>query len=243
MFFARAVAVLILGLSAVGCTGDVDGTAQRVSPRSGTTTTPLLQIMPTDEEIRAAVGNDLQQNPPPRTGGIELLPDGFRSNRDASPIECIGPANPALHVVYEKGPVRDVAVQDYWNYGLDVAASGATAAAVRLATVADAQRLFESFVPQWQNCIGTTVTMSTLDSSKTQWYARVDRVQAQGSMLSATVMSWDSHQTPPSPVERAVGVQSDVIVDVHVALRPDVQTSSRATDLVKAMLRKLSGTS
>ncbi|WP_241010657.1 sensor domain-containing protein [Mycobacterium camsae] len=235
----RIVAVLSLAVLGTGCVSTVDGAAARTVPRSGPTTMPLSQILPGDEDIRTAVGNEMSQSPSPRTGGIELLPDGFRDNHDASPIACIGPAYPGLRVVYEKGPVRDVAVQDYWNYGLDAVASSATAAAVRLASAADAQRLFASFVAQWQSCAGTTVTMLTLDSSKTQWFSRVTGVEVHAAMLSAGIECWDTHQTPPFPVERAVAVASDVIADVSVSLRPHVETGSRATDLVKSILRKL----
>ncbi|MBX9979509.1 MAG: sensor domain-containing protein [Mycobacterium gordonae] len=236
---ARIVALLSVAVLGTGCAGTVDGTATRTSQRSGATVMPLARILPGDEDIRTAVGNEMGQSPSPRTGGIDLLPDGFRSNHEASPIDCVGPAYPGLRVVYEKGPAREVAVQDYWNYDLDVVASSATAAAVRLASAADAQRLFTSFVEQWQNCAGTTVTMTTLDSSKTQWYSKVTDVAAHGSILAATIESWDTHQTPPYPVERAVGVESDVIADVNVSLRPHIETGSRAIDLVKAMLRRL----
>lgn len=239
---ARLVVVLSMALPASGCVDAVEGAARRASPPSATTVTPLAQVLPSDEEIRAAVGNELRQTPPPRMGGIELLPDGIRTNHDADPIDCIGATTPGLHVVYEKGPVRAVAAQDYWNYDLGVVASSATAAAVRLASAADAQQLFTSFVQQWQNCGGTTVTMFTWDSTKTLLYSKVTDVEVHGPILSAVIMSWDNHHTPPFPVERAVGVASDVIADVDVAVRPNIQTSSRATDLVKAMLRRVAGT-
>lgn len=237
----RTVAMVSVGLLVTGCVSTVDGAAARTSPRYGSTT-PLGQIMPSDEEIRAAVGNELQQNPPPRTGGLELLPDGFHINQDASPVDCIGTTTPGLRVVYEKRPVRDVAVQDYWNYGLDVAASGATAVAVRLASAADAQRLFTSFVEQWHMCSGITVALSTLDSSKDRRFLAVGDVGVRGPILSATVMSSDLQQSQQVPVERALSVESDVIVDVAVTVRPGNQIGSRAIDLVKAMVRRLAGT-
>ncbi|OBK94281.1 hypothetical protein A5645_01615 [Mycobacterium asiaticum] len=237
---ARVIA-LCAGLLISGCATTVDGTA-RYSP-SPSSMAPVVQIMPTDEEIRAAVGNELQQNPPPRVGGIEVLPDGIRTDKDAAPIECLGAVSPRMHIVYEKGPVRDAAVQDYWNYDLDVAASKATAAAIKFASTADAERLFATFVQQWQHCQGTTLTMFTWDSSKTQLYHQVTDVQVRGPLLSATILSWDNHHTPQFPVERAVGVESDVIVDVQVAVRPHLQTGSRATDLARTMLRKVAGSS
>jgi hypothetical protein len=237
-----AVLGTVLGVSllATGCAGTVDGTARRASLSPGTTVTSLALIMPGDAEIRAALGNDMQQVPPPRVGGIELLPDGIRSNSEATPIECIGTTTSRLRVVYEKAPVRAAAVQDYWNYGLDVVASSATAAAIRLASADDAQHLFGSFVQQWQSCAGKTVTLSNMDSSRTLLYSKVTDVHLDGPLLSATVLRWDNHHTPPFPVERAVGVDADVLADVEVAIRPHTQTSSRAIDLAKIILRKLS---
>ncbi len=238
---ARVVAVLSVAVLGTGCVSTVDGAAARMSPRAGTTTRPLEQLLPTDEELRATMGNELDQNLPPRAGEIDMLPDGYRSNQEASPIDCIGPTYPGLRVVYEKGPVREVAVQNYWNYGLDVMVPDASAAAVRLSSAAGAQRLFTSFVAQWQQCAGTTITMRTLDSSKSQWFSKVTHVDFHAGVLSAILERWDTHQTPPALVERAVGLQSDVIADVDVAVHPNVQTGSRAIDLVKTMLRKLSG--
>lgn len=239
---ARVFTVLGVGMLGTGCVSTVDGTAARTSPRAGTTTMPLEQLLPSDEELRATMGNELDQNLPPLAGEIDMLPDGYRSNQEASPIDCIGPTYPGLRVVYEKGPVREVAVQNYWNYDLDVMVSDASAAVVRLSSAAGAQRLFTSFVAQWQQCAGTTVTMRTLDSSKSQWFSKVTHVEFHAGVLWATLETWDTNQTRPALVERAVGLESDVIADVGVDVYPNVQTGSRATDLVKAMLRKLSGT-
>lgn len=239
---ARIVTVLGVGVLGAGCGTSMDGASVRTSPRSSATTSALAQIMPDDAEIRAVVGNDPGQSLGLHVGGIEVLPDGFRSNADASPIDCIGPTYSGLRVVYEKGPVREVTMQNYWNYDLGVTALGSTVAAVRLASAADAQRLFTSFVAQWQTCAGTTVTTHTLDSTKIDWFERITGVESRRAMLSTVIEIWDTNQTPPTRVERAAGVVSDVIVDVNVTLGPRIQTGSRAIDLVKLMMRKLAST-
>ncbi|MFZ1174811.1 MAG: sensor domain-containing protein, partial [Mycobacterium sp.] len=104
------------------------------------------------------------------------------------------------------------------------------------------QRLFASFVKQWQQCAGTTVTMYTHDTSNTEFHSKVDDVKVDGPVLSATIISWDNHHTPQSPEERAVGVQADVIADVKVAVRPHAQAGTRAIDLANVMLRKVLST-
>lgn len=237
----RAAALVGISLLSTGCVTTVTGTPARAG-HLGAPTLPLEQVLPDGAEINAAVGNELPPHSPAQAGGIDLLPNGIRDAAGATPIECLGAVDPAMRLVYEKGPVRRVATQRYWNYGSGVQASSATAAAIELATASDAQQLFASFVQQWQHCTDTTVTMYTHDRSDTELYSKVTDVRVDGPILSATVIAWDNHHTPPTPDERAVGTAGDVIADVKVALAPHVQPGPRAVDVVQAMLRKVSST-
>jgi PknH-like extracellular domain len=237
----RALALSAVALLTAGCVNTVVGMPTRAGrPAAGVA--PLEQILPTDDEVKTAVGNDLPSHSPPAVGGIDVLPNGIRDDNDAAPIECIGATDPLLRVVYEKGPVRAAAEQTYWNYDLGVAVSSAHAGVVRFASSEAAQRLFASLTPQWQKCGGTTVTMHTHDSENTELYSKVTDVKVDGPILSATIIGWDNHHTPPFPNEHAVGVASDVIVDVEVAIGPGGEAGTRAIDLVKVMLRKVSST-
>jgi hypothetical protein len=237
----RALALLAVALLTAGCVNTVVGMPTRAS-RPAAVVAPLDQVLPTGEEVRTAVGNDLLPEGPPLTGGIDVLPNGIRDDNDAAPIECIGATAPLLRVVYEKGSVRAAATQTSWNSDLSVAVFSVHAGAVRLASSDAAQRLFASFILQWQKCAGTTVTMHTHDSENTVLYSKVTDVKVDGPILSATVIDWDNHHTPPFPNEHAVGLESDVIVDVKVADGPGVEAGTRAIDLVKVMLRKVSST-
>ncbi|MFZ1179282.1 MAG: sensor domain-containing protein, partial [Mycobacterium sp.] len=145
MSLVRAVALLGIGLLGTGCVNTADGIPTRAG-RLGGTVLPVEQILPDAEEVSTAVGNDLPPHSPPLVGGIGLLPNGIRDNGGAAPIECLGAVAPAMRIVYEKAPVRGAATQDYWNYDSRVVVSSATAAAIKLASTADAQRLFASFV-------------------------------------------------------------------------------------------------
>jgi hypothetical protein len=238
---ARAVALLSVGVLSAGCANTVAGMPTR-SPRPSRAAAPLEQILPTDDEVKTAIGNDLPPHTPAEVGGIEVLPDGIRDNSAAAPIDCIGAVEPLLRIVYEKGPVRAAATQTYWNYDLGVAVSSAHAGAVRFTSSEAAQRLFASFIPQWQKCDGTTVTLYTHDSENTELYSKVTDVKVDGPILSATIVGWDNHHTPPFPNEHALGIQSDVIVDVEAAIGPGGQAGTRAIDLVKVMLRKVAST-
>ncbi|OBI11376.1 sensor domain-containing protein [Mycobacterium sp. E2497] len=235
----RAAAVAGIGLLSTGCVTTVTGTPTRAGHLGGAAL-PLEQILPDTEEVSAAVGNQLPPHAPALVGDIDMLPNGIRDSGGAAPIECLGLVAPAMRIVYEPGHVRAVATEDYWNYDSGVAVSSATAAAIKLASPADAQRLFASFVTQWQRCEGVTVTMYTHDSSNTELYSKATGIRVDGPVLSATVSAWDNHHTGPAPDERAVGVRADVVADVKVADGPHVQAGSRAIDVVEAMLRKVS---
>ena len=204
-----------------GCVTTVAGTPTRAG-RLGGSVLPLEQVLPDDTEVSAAVGNRLPPHSPAVVGGIDVLPNGIRDSGGAAPIDCLGVVAPAMRIVYEPGHVRAVATQDYWNY---------------------AQRLFASFVKQWQRCEGTTITMYTHDSSNTELYSKPTDTRVDGPVLSATVIAWDNHHTSPAPDERAVGVQGDVIAEVKVADGPRVRAGTRAIDLVDVMLRKVSSSS
>jgi hypothetical protein len=237
----RSLALVGICLLSAGCVNTVVGMPTRAGrPAAGVA--PLEQIVPTDDEVKTPVGNDLPSHSPPVVGGIDVLPNGIRDDSAAAPIECIGAVEPLLRVVYEKGPVRAAAEQTYWNYDFGVAVSSAHAGVVRFASSEAAQRLFASFIPQWQKCAGTTVTIYTHDSENTALYSKVTDVKVDGPILSATVIGWDNHHTPPFPNEHAVGVQADVVVDVEVAIGPGGEAGTRAIDLVKLMLRKVSST-
>ncbi|OBH74618.1 hypothetical protein A5681_12555 [Mycobacterium scrofulaceum] len=235
----RAAALVGISLLSTGCVTTVTGTPARAG-HLGAATLPLEQVLPDGAEINAAVGNELPPHGPAQVGGIDLLPNGIRDSGDATPIQCLGVVAPAMRVVYEPGHVHAVATQDYWNYDSGVAVFSATAAAIKLASTADAQRLFASFVEQWQRCDGATVTTFTHDSSNTELYSKATETRVDGPVLSATVVAWDNHHAPPSPDERAVGVKGDVIADVKVADGPRAQAGRRAIDLVEVMLRKVS---
>ncbi|OCB40510.1 hypothetical protein A5675_11850 [Mycobacterium malmoense] len=238
----RAVALAGISMLGTGCVTTVAGTPTRAG-RLGGSVLPLEQVLPDDTEVSAAVGNRLPPHSPAVVGGIDVLPNGIRDSGGAAPIDCLGVVAPAMRIVYEPGHVRAVATQDYWNYDSGVTVSSATATAIRLASTADAQRLFASFVKQWQHCEGTTVTMYTHDSSNTELYSKPTDTRVDGPVLSATVIAWDNHHTSPAPDERAVGVQGDVIAEVKVADGPRVRAGTRAIDLVDVMLRKVSSSS
>ena len=224
----------------VGCTSTVDGVAHRRDAVRGGG--DLAEVLPTDDEAARAVGNPLPDTSRPISGGIEVLPNGIRDNRAASPIECLGAVSPFMRVVYETGDVRAAAWQEFSNYGGGQVVSSVNAGVVAFADGAQAQQMFGGFTDRWKACEGTTVTTALHDSANTELYQKVTAVTVNGPLVSATVENSDNQGDAMFPTERAIGLAVDCVVDVDVAVTagpPDRQRAGgRAVALAETMLEK-----
>lgn len=236
---AAAAVVLLLA----GCSATVDG-----APTPATT---ALKLLPSEEEITSAVGNTLSTfGFQPFVGGAEILPDGYRTVADASPIECAAVTDTAPRIVYEPLSVVEAARQSYFNWDEGVYSSGADAAVVRLSTGATAQGAFESFVRQWKQCDGTTVVKHLRGignagadaGSDTVIDADISDVTLDGSVLSATVRTRQRPGAAASRYERAIGARGDAIVEVSLAITPagarQPDPRGRAVQVAQLMLAK-----
>lgn len=243
--WARACAALSLAALSAGCVSVVPGTAKPVEnrPAGG-----IEQILPTTEEVAAGVGAELETNGPPSVGGIDKLDSGLHDNNDAAPIECLGAVEPRERVVYEKAPVRAVAIQGYWNHQRSQGGVLAVrVAAVELASATAAHELFDAFILQWKRCSGQTVIITEEDRIHVMWYVKVGEVAASDPLLTATNSWWDNQPNKGFPAGRALGVASNVIVDVDVDMDgdhgPPSPVGNRATNIADVMLRKVTRTS
>jgi len=238
----RAVATLIVCLLA-GCAHDVDGAA---IPATG-----ALRILPTGDEITAAAGNVLSTfGFQPFDGGVDVLPDGYRSDADATPIACAAVTDTAPRFVYQQLPVLEAARQSYFNWDPGVGTSGADAAVIRLSDPGAAMRAFDSFTRQWRQC-GTTTVVKHLrgaggagagSGTDTVIDAAVSDVASSGSTLSATVRT-RQRQGAATRYERALGVRGGTIVEVSLAITPEGERRpdprGRAVRVVQVMLDKV----
>lgn len=234
---ASALALVLL---LAGCAHTLNGAAEPV--------TTALKVLPTESEITDAAGNTLSTfGFQPFIGGVEILPDGYRTEADASPIGCVAVTDTAPRIVYEPTPVAEAARQSYFNWDEGVATSGADAAVVQFSTADVAQKAFASFTQQWQKCEGATVVKhlrgagsggadSTID-------ATVSDVVVDGPMLSATVRTRQRPNAPASLYERALGVRNATIVEVSLAITPAGEKQSGPRDeavrVAKVMLGKV----
>jgi hypothetical protein len=193
------------------------GCAQTV-PGVATPAASAVKVLPTEAEISSDLGNTLSTfGFQPFVGGVEILPDGYRSDAEASPIRCAAVTDTAPRIVYEPLPVVEVARQSYFNWDEGVDASGADAAVVRLASPAAAREAFESFARQWQQCSGTTVVKHVGDAVVD---AAVADVAVQDAVVSATVRTRQRPGGAESRYERALGVRDGTLVEVSLAVTP-----------------------
>jgi hypothetical protein len=215
-----------------GCSHLVDGTAGPAAT--------ALHVLPTDDEITSAVGNTLSNYGfQPFVGGPEILPDGFRTDADASPIACIGVTDTTMRVVYEATPIVEAARQSYFTLDQHVSVTGADAAVIRMASAPDAQRVFDDAVRQWRDCDGKTVDKHLRGATNTVVFADISDVAVSGSTLSATLRTHQGADGPTSLYRRVLGVRGGAIVEVSLAVTPDGQNGARAEAVAKAMLDKL----
>ncbi len=234
-----AVAALIVSLLLAGCAHDVDGTAIPA--------TTALKILPTEDQITSAAGNVLSTfGFAPFVGGVDVLPDGYRTDADAAPIACAEVTDTAPRLVYEPLPVVEVARQSYFNWDEGVSTSGADAAVVRLSSPSAAHQAFDAFAGQWRRCDGTTVVKHLRGvavagtGGDTVIDAGISDVTVSGMVLSATVRTRQRPGAAVSRYERALGVRGGAIVEVSLAITSAGERQhdprGRAVRVVQVML-------
>jgi hypothetical protein len=226
---------LVALLLPVGCAHTVIGSAHPA--------TRAVEILPTEDEITAAVGNPLSTfGFRAFIGNVEILPDGYRTEADASPIACVAVTDTASRIVYEAAPVVEVARLSYFNWDSGGDTSGADAAVVRLSTADAARATFASFGRQWQHCDGVSVAKRAGGQTKAALGADVSEVKETNKVLSATVRTHGGPQVQAAVYERALGVRADTIVEVSLAITPKGERQTLptlATRVVQLMLDKV----
>jgi hypothetical protein len=202
-----------------GCAGIVDGDPVRKQAVG------LHDVLPSANQVAQAVGNPLDPTSPPMVGGIALLPNGIRNSDEVSPLECLGAATPLMRVVYERGDVRAVGLQDFSRYGEGLTVSSAHTGVVRFGSEAEAARTFDAFARQWRSCAGTLVRVPVTETSALEW--TITDVREADGIVSATVLNGQSARQTAFPIEHAIGLVGEYIIDVDVAVT-DADPSRRA---------------
>lgn len=195
----------------VGCAHGVTGTARPADS--------AVTFLPTEDEMTAAAGNRLSSfGFEPFVGGLEIMPDGFRTDADAEPIRCVGITDTMTRVTYETADILEAARQSYFTLAEGVGVSGADAAVIRFATPRDAARSYDAFVAQWKACAGQTVVKHLRGVPGSDVEAVIGEVTATGPMLTAAITTRQGTDGPVSHYERALAVRGDAIVEVSLAI-------------------------
>jgi hypothetical protein len=212
------VAVLLLTL-VTGCGHVIGGAAQPA--------TAAIDILPSEAQLSDAVGNGLSTfDFRPFVGGPEIMPDGFRTDDDATPFRCIGVTETMLRATYAGADVLEAARQSYFTLAAGARVSGADAAAVRFGSDGAARDRFQAFAEQWRGCDGQTVVKHLRGTNDTDVDAAITAVVTDEDLLTATVVTRQGVGAAEQRYVRAVGVREDAIVEVSLAVSPSGATGS-----------------
>jgi PknH-like extracellular domain len=244
---ARAVALLSIGLLAVGCTATIDGSARpapNLKPRSITGRT-IERVLLGDGELSQILHQsfDVDARFPKRFGGAETLQD----DGSASPVDCLGVALMLQQNVYQSTHLTHVAAEAWRRTVKTQKVTSVKEGVVSLPTAADANALFATFVRQWHKCDGATLP---LPGGMFKLKGKITDVGVATSVLAATVsVDWarSSLDSASIPEGRAIGVRGNCLVEVEVdffsASGPSHEESgtlnSRAVDIARAMMDKV----
>ena len=96
---------------------------------------------------------------------------------------------------------------------------------------------------QWRSCADTVVSVQFTENSTLDW--TITDVREADGILSATILNGESRGQPAFPVEHAVGLAADCIIDVDVAIT-DAEPSrrvptGRAAELVRLIRDNITG--
>jgi hypothetical protein len=242
-----AAGALAVAMLATGCVTTVSGTGRPATGAGGIVGVgrDIARLLPDGGDFMSALGTNVSDSGfPPSVGTLDTLPDGIRTDQDASEIECLGVTSPFMKKVYESSSVQAVATQrwDNWDQGLSGSYSVDTGA-IAVKNPADARALFESFADQWRKCEGKTLILYHAGGGSDQ-YMRITNVRVTDNTVSAIVMtSSPATHTPESPDERALGVSMNCIVDVSVSdsswRTGNPMPRNMAVPIAEAMLNKV----
>jgi hypothetical protein len=242
---ARAALALLSCAALTACTTGVEDPPPVPAAPAAPAATAPVDLLPTAEEVSAAVGNPLDAVGEPRAGSIGVLPDGIRESSQAAPLECLGAVMPLMRVVYEAGDVQAAAWRDYSRFGQGLTASSAEVGVVRFSSAQEARRMFDDFAARWQSCAGTTVSLQPGAAQDGPALGlTLSDVRVGPTTVSATVLGDDAGRGAGYPTEHALGVAGEFLVDADVAITdpdPDKRVpAGRAAALVGVVLDEIS---
>ncbi|WP_197374875.1 sensor domain-containing protein [Mycolicibacterium baixiangningiae] len=229
-------------LLAAGCTATVDGVAVDQSPAAVPAPARALDaVLPTNQELSAALGiaptglmGQLVE------GGADTLLRGV-DQAHATPVECVSTTYRLQQVVYGTSSVRSVASRSWAAGSVDGPALSGFFGVVQLASADDAEAFFSAAAGNWQQCDGRTMVLRRGVAGANE-QSRIADVRVGEHVVSAVVVH-EAGQGTGMPIQRALGVAGDSIVDVEITDIADARSGGAggAVDVAQIMLDKLTG--
>lgn len=229
-------------LLAAGCTATVDGVAVDQAPQAAPGPARALDtVLPTSEELSAALGiaptglmGQLVE------GGADTLLRGVDQAR-ATPVECVSTTYRLQRAVYGASPVRSVASRSWAAGSVDGPSLTGFFGVVQLASPGDAEAFFSAAAGDWRQCDGRTMVLQR-DGAAAGEQSRITDVRAGEHVVSAVVVH-EAGQGTGMPIQRALGVAGDSIVDVEISDIAGARAGDAggAVDVAQIMLDKLTG--
>jgi hypothetical protein len=241
---AARLAPMLAGacLLAAGCTATVDGVAVDQSPAGAPAPARALdQVLPTSEELSDALGigptglmGQLVE------GGADTLLRGV-DRAHATPVECVSTTYRLQQAVYGASAVRSVASRSWAAGSVDGPALSGFFGVVQLGSADEAQSFFAAAADDWGRCDGDTVVLQRGGPGASE-QSRITDVALEDRVVSAVVVHEAGHGGG-TPIQRALGVAGDSIVDVEITDIAGARSggAAGAVDVAQIMLDKLTG--
>jgi len=234
----RSTRSTIASLSAcavlAGCSSAVGGApvVHIVEAASPSVTRSPDKVLPTGAELTTTLRVGAGFTGQLVMGGADMLLQGVGES-EATPIECVGAGYRLQKVVYQAGPVRQVASQSWAGGDLNGPPLSGFFGVVKFATADDAQAFFAGAADKWRRCNGQTLVLHQPEHGA-DGSSRITDVLVESKVISAVVLHDDG-----SMIQRALGVASDCVVDVEVTDVDRGGGARGAVDIANLMLQKI----
>ncbi|BBZ59795.1 sensor domain-containing protein [Mycolicibacterium monacense] len=227
-------------LLSAGCTATVDGVAVDPAPAATHSAARALEpVLPTTEELSDALDiaptglmGQLVE------GGADTLLRGVDRSQ-ATPVECVSTTYRLQQAVYGASSVRSVASRSWAAGSVDGPALSGFFGVVQLGSTEEAAAFFATAADDWARCDGETVVLDRGGPGAGEQSSIAD-VTVDDRVVSAVVVHGAGSGTP---IQRALGVAGDAIVDVEISDIAGARTGGAdgAVDVAQIMLGKLTG--
>jgi hypothetical protein len=212
----HALAVVGASVVVAACSSPVGGApivhiVQAAKPSS---TRPVDQVLPTADELSGAIGLGPGFMSQLVSGGPDLLLQSMGES-DASPIECVSATSQLQKVAYQASPVTAVASRSWAGGDLNGPPVTGFFGAVKFTSIDAAQAFFAATAQKWRRCNGQTLAVHHPGLGG-DGLSRITDVVVDPRIMSAVVIG-EASGSGSAPMQRALGVVSDCVVDVGIS--------------------------